>query len=438
LLEEIADRACATCDHSVRCWKEHFHATYQELLELLATAEGKGGLSNADMPAEFVERCPQVGKVVVAINQLMELKKVNTTWERRVAESKQIVYGQLTGVADIMQNLAREAKIEPVERHDLEKEISASLRRERVPVERVLVTRFDDERLAVEVSCRACGGVDRCRKQVPDALNASCNEVYSLYQAECGQESGKTSCQLRYLPERAFDLVVKGFKCVKDGNSVSGDNYAVLDLPGGKSAVVLSDGMGMGARAALESSATIDMLAQLMKAGFEREFAVRTVNSILMLRSQEESFATVDMLLFDLYSGEAEFVKIGACPSYIVRGREIQAVSASSIPIGILSNIDVDVTSRYLRAGDLAVMVTDGLGEAPSHEFTNDWILHALRNVAPGDPGAVAQHLLAQARQLGGGKVEDDQTVLVCQVQRRADYCLPQPLSQAWRKAGIV
>ncbi|MGE5508106.1 MAG: stage II sporulation protein E [Chitinophagales bacterium] len=441
LMEAVADRACVSCAEATVCWKERFYLTYCEVAELMAKAEGKGRASLLDVP-DGLRHCPQLHKVVGAVNHLLELNQLNSVWERKVTESKQLVYGQLTGVAELMESLAEEARLGQADLStDLEERAQAVLRRHDVPVEHVLASPLGGERMAIEVVRRPCSGGEECRTRLPQLLTRAVGQAYSPDEVQCGRDGTHTYCRLKYLPERAYDVVTQVAKRALGDGPVCGDSHAVLDLPGGKVAVVLSDGMGIGPEAALESNAAIDVLTQLMKAGFEREFAVRTVNSILLLRSPAESFATVDMMLFDLYSGEAEFVKIGACPTYIRRDGEVHTVEAASLPAGILSAIDVEVSRRVLRPGDLVVMVTDGLlgGDAlRANREGSDWVASALSRMTETDPAAVAQQLLAQARASRGEPAEDDMTVLVSQVRRRVDHRLPRPLVDPGRKACAV
>ena len=67
--------------------------------------------------------------------------------------------------------------------------------------------------------------------------------------------------------------------------------------------MTLSDGMGTGEKAAQASSATVAVLEQLMEAGFRKEVAIKTVNSILVTKSSKEIFSTMDLSIIDLYTG---------------------------------------------------------------------------------------------------------------------------------------
>lgn len=71
----------------------------------------------------------------------------------------------------------------------------------------------------------------------------------------------------------------------------------MMELGNGTFAVSLSDGMGNGERAQQESSAALNILEELLQSGMDEKLAIKSVNSVLMLRSPEEMYATVDMAL---------------------------------------------------------------------------------------------------------------------------------------------
>ncbi|HZW82701.1 MAG TPA: SpoIIE family protein phosphatase [Candidatus Deferrimicrobium sp.] len=198
----------------------------------------------------------------------------------------------------------------------------------------------------------------------------------------------------------------------KTGNSVCGDGYASIPIGEDKHAIILSDGMGVGEKAAQESSAALSLLEQLLRTGFDSESAVKTLNSILVLKSPEETFATVDMVVFSLDSNKIDFIKIGSAPSYIKSGDRIEVITASSLPVGILNNIDVEAISRELLEGDTLVMITDGLLDVVKNAPV-DWIEEYLKETSTSDAQILAEELVVRAKSLAQGVVPDDMVALV-------------------------
>ena len=73
----------------------------------------------------------------------------------------------------------------------------------------------------------------------------------------------------------------------KGGGFVSGDSYAMMDLSVGKYALAISDGMGNGQRAHMESKETVKLLQKILQSGIDEEIAIKSINSILSLRTQK-------------------------------------------------------------------------------------------------------------------------------------------------------
>ncbi|MBJ3773666.1 SpoIIE family protein phosphatase, partial [Klebsiella pneumoniae] len=94
------------------------------------------------------------------------------------------------------------------------------------------------------------------------------------------------------------------------------------------------------------------------------------------------------------HTGQAKFIKTGSTPSFIKRGKEVITISASNLPIGIIDDIDVDVVSYQLKPGDLLIMMTDGIYEAPRVENKNLWLKRKISELKTNHPQEVADCLL--------------------------------------------
>lgn len=214
-----------------------------------------------------------------------------------------------------------------------------------------------------------------------------------------------------------FHVEIGVAQAAKSCQDVSGDYYSYLELRDGRQAFILSDGMGCGSKACQESRATVQLVEQLLLAGFRREPIVRTVNTILQLRSREESFATLDVLLVDPVKGEAEFLKVGAAPSFLCARDTVREIRTPSVPLGILSDVEVKHVSVELGDDTLLVMVTDGIFEV--RPFKPDWVNKYLEGKLPRHPQVLADELIHYARTASGQQeLRDDISVLVCRVKR--------------------
>ncbi len=199
----------------------------------------------------------------------------------------------------------------------------------------------------------------------------------------------------------------------KNGRRVSGDSHLIRELNGRQTMVLLSDGMGAGSRAALESRAAVTLLERLLDAGLEMELAVRSINAVLLLRSPEEIFTTLDLAIIDKIKSRVQFVKIGAVPSYIKRRDGVEIIASDTLPLGIVDSVDIERLSFRVKPGELLVMTSDGVLEVRREQETRHrWIVEYLRNSTEIEPQAMADGLVQASQQLAQGDVPDDITVL--------------------------
>lgn len=222
-----------------------------------------------------------------------------------------------------------------------------------------------------------------------------------------------------------------------------GDTVTSCRLPDGSRAVILSDGMGHGTPAAAGSRTAAETLRKLLKQGIPTARAIREVNRYLLERSskveEKEFFATVDLVIIDQISGRAKFYKMGAAPSYLIRGRRIRKIQQPALPVGILPGIRLTHVSTRLLPGDVIVMVSDGICDSGWRQnaaaemdypepdwmksFLDDMIIssrNADQTALPG-PRMLAASLLEAARQRYGKEETDDATaaVIVIRESRR-------------------
>ena len=210
----------------------------------------------------------------------------------------------------------------------------------------------------------------------------------------------------------------------KDCNKISGDNFMMRQLPGGRVGAALSDGMGSGEKACRESTMVIELLEELLEAGFPEKAAIQMINTTLVMGREEIHFSTVDMSVFDLYTGTCRLLKAGASSTYLKKGTAVERISSSSLPIGVMHSIEIESVERTLENGDFVVMVTDGILDAlPVGE--QDLILETIiKGTNSSNPKELAHHILEQVLSWTAEEPMDDMTVLVVGLWESRDACI--------------
>ncbi len=417
-LNRITASACQKCFKKEQCWEREVQTTYEAMRTMIETIHEQGTLIGHSIPKGFERKCVKVDKIISEIEREYDRFLTFHQLKKQVNESRKLVADQLSGVSRVMSDFAREIQREGIELSLQEKQVSTALEGLGLLVRRVEIHSLEEGKVDIEISQPTCYGRDECAKIVAPMLSEILGENIVVKERHC--EAYKDgSCKMCLASARTFEIDIGVAGAAKDGKLLSGDSFKTMDLGNGKVALAISDGMGNGERAYLESQSTLDMLQQLLKSGLDEKLAIKTVNSVLALRSTDEVFATVDLALVDLQTAHTRFVKIGSTPSFIKRGSEVISVTASNLPVGILEEIEVDVVARTLKPGDLLIMMSDGIYEAPRHiENRQLWMKRLISELETDDPQEVADLLLERVIRHHYGQIVDDMTVLVARIDR--------------------
>ncbi len=421
ILGRVGDKVCRECSFYTTCWERESYKMYQVLIDLLSLVEIYGRIKTEDIPPEIKRRCSRQKELAVAVNCLYESYTLRRLWLRRLTESGEVVAEQLKGIARVISGLAGELDTEQVS-CETSWYLRKKLKEAGARIDGLTVYGRDNGELEVFLVHQPCGGRMECKNLILPLISAILGRTIHLPANACTAGNDEQFCRLRFYLDLSYRLVLGTAFCGKGGQGVCGDSHAFFYLPGGRLGLVLSDGMGSGPQAAAESRSVISLLRCLLECGFGQDVAVKTVNSLLATRCARESFATVDLSLVDLRTGEANMVKIGAAASFLLRGAKVERLEAASLPAGILEDIEIASFQNRLVPGDTLVMVTDGVLDCSgSDEAGKYWLEDILLDVGGMEPGGAAELILkiAQAKAAVAAQPPDDMTVLVARLEQQ-------------------
>lgn len=161
--------------------------------------------------------------------------------------------------------------------------------------------------------------------------------------------------------EKKYDLEVS--KLSKEAeSSPNGDSYEMFD-DNYHTVMALSDGMGHTSKSKDISNYLIELVNYLFLISNKTSDAIESSNQILLAKTYEEVYATLDLCEFDLEKGKAFVYKAGSFPTYLIRNKTVKEISTKLPPIGIINNIRVEPEEIDIRHNDILVFLTDGFGE---------------------------------------------------------------------------
>lgn len=222
-----------------------------------------------------------------------------------------------------------------------------------------------------------------------------------------------------FVEEANFYLMCGAAKEAKGKEGISGDNYSVQNLGEDQTVISLSDGMGCGNAACEESETVIELLEKMLDAGFEDRVALRMINATVMNRSEEERPTTLDFGIIDLHTGLCDFVKLGAAATFVKRGRWVETIQSTSMPLGVLPEVDYETVRKKLYDGDMLVMVSDGVVDAFGVEKNMEKLRDIIMNIHVDSPKEYARLIMENIKKMIPDSKErprDDMTVLVTKI----------------------
>ena len=203
--------------------------------------------------------------------------------------------------------------------------------------------------------------------------------------------------------------------------TINGDCCGWQDIGDGRTVMVVSDGMGKGKKAAAESLLVTKTLISLLRAGVTPDLALKMINTVMLMKDDEESYATVDLAIIDRISGKVKFYKIGAAPTLIRHRETVEEVKLSAVPLGIVNGLKIRYMETELKKDDWIIMMSDGVSDGGTAGSTGrdafiDTLKSTVAKVRSADPEMMSMLLIDQAADSYIGRERDDLTVLAAHI----------------------
>lgn len=418
-LSQVTEKTCQGCFMKNRCWQQQFDKSYN-LMEGLKNDLVENQEPSPQQMRKFENHCVKSKKVLDVMKDELTVFESNQRLQKQVSESKRFVAEQLQGVSEVMDDFAKEILKERHHHEQQEMQIIQGLEHMGIEIEKLDIFSLDRGNVDIEMMVNLYEYRGEGAKLIAPMMTDILKEVVVVKQEEVSPFPNG-SCFIVFGSAKEFVVETGVSHAAKGGGIISGDSYTTMELGTGKYAMAISDGMGNGERAHEESVETLRLLQQILQTGIPEKVAIKSINSILSLRSTDEMFATLDLAVINLHNAAVQFLKIGSTPSFIKRGDKMIKVEASNLPMGIIQEFDVDIVKEQLMEDDLLIMMSDGIFEGPKHvENVDYWLKRKIREMKTVDPQEVADLLLEEVVRTRSGEIADDMTVMVAKMMKNS------------------
>lgn len=412
--EALTETLCQDCDRLPICWHEQYEQTKQGMQALAARGDDPEGY--LEIINQFFTACPRISRIPALLNSLDEARQARTQRAICAEYERTMLQTHLTALSQAAQRMSLEGSILNGEEAYWISQVEEALQSLRFPGQAAFVKQVDG-RIIVCLKCEPLS----LRPMAGDTLAQHIGVRLQVKLQVTEQQNGRilleevppliihtgmaTACAVT--PERKRKV-----GCALD----NGDAVLVRSLSGGQMLLALSDGMGHGAGAQDESRKTLELLSLCMEAGYTRSQAMTAVNGMMLSATGGEQFATVDLCLINLWTGEAAMNKLGACASVLFQGQKMQVIEGAALPLGIIEHVVPMEHQFVMGEGDMLLLMSDGITDAFAAE---EEILSVLRRGKDDSPQHIADALLQEAMIQKDGLPPDDMTVLCARVCHR-------------------
>ena len=408
IFDRAADRVCCRCKLQ-ECWTRRALDTLNIMNDATRRIQTRGRLLPEDFPPYFRDRCVYLHEYTEVVNGELRLRAYRQRMQETLHENRTVLWQQYADFAQVLTNVSRELGsgygADPL----AEQRLIRYLRTVGVEAD-AAVFRESTGRLRVTIDSRYL----RPLLELPDYLDKL---SAALGVRLCMPEDSVRGDSLLLLEAEPLAVSVGIASMRKKGEAVSGDRGTYFKTDAGQLCVILSDGMGCGESAADGSIGTVGMLEEFLRSGVSPTLAMKLLNSAMLLRDGENwGYATVDLMCMNLFTGEADFYKYGAAPTYVKSGGALKKLRCTSFAPGLEqeSGKAPDELHMHLKPGSVAVIASDGVVS----DGQDLWLRRLLNDFEDGDMKTLAGSVVRAAiREYGRG---DDMTALAVKVEVRS------------------
>ena len=385
--------------------------TRKDLLEVFANCNSYiVGFDDKDISKYLEDNISQIIKIV---NISYKISKSSFVWQKRIEENQKNMGTQLAGVSKAIKTMARsiEQDMKKEDQYEKEKqEIIELIKQKDIPIIDISIKK--ETRYIIEIYVDEILETLKIQK-IEQILTKTLKEQIVL------NEETTVGKKLNFLSADKYAISIGRGEMTKASSELSGDSILNIRLKDGKYLIAISDGMGSGNQARKSSNQALKMLENLLLSGFDKEISLDLINTTLIAKNSE-MFATLDIAILDLYTGTIEFIKSGACPTYVKSGKRVQIIKSNSLPTGILNNSNnIQAFDKDISDGEIMLMCSDGILDS-NIEYKNKelWIKYMLEDIEITNTQKIADIILNEAIDNSFGKVKDDMSVIVCRFRK--------------------
>ncbi|MCM1334501.1 MAG: SpoIIE family protein phosphatase [Bacteroides sp.] len=397
--QSAGEEICRTCKNNMTCWGSCYNRS-ADIMNKAIQKIRSGALADETMlGGHFAELCDRRKELSQALNKQYAAYRSAESAARKVGEMRALLSVQLGATQKMLDAMSEELIADHVYDPESAEKTCAVLRELGLREPSALAVAID-RKLTVDAYGYGILSVDA--GELADRLSFALRKSFDP--PMIAENGGQTHITLS---ERSpYDAQIRLYQKNKADNRRNGDCCDCFNDGQGNVYMILSDGMGSGSRARIDSAFACGMLSKMLKAGIDFDASMEMLNTSLSVKSSDESFATLDVCRVNLYSGEVSLYKAGSAETFVRCGKKFVRLEGSGIPFGVGVPAEYSEKRFFVSAGDVLIMTSDGA------ELDRDWLEKLTMRDRSADLDAILD-TVGEALRLSAEKgKEDDITVI--------------------------
>jgi len=396
--DDVIESYCCDCKNTHICWGDNYNSTIAFLSDISTHLSEKGKADISLAPDELKEKCASIEKIISDVND-----RTKALYKDTLEKEKLTVFSaDYSALSHVINDSIEEKQLESKENRELTEKALLAMGKYKNDFHTVSV--WGKRKLRVFARLKTLSENTVGMREFKGIMENVCECSFENPTLKIEGKSMTVTLNIRPI----FKAEAASSRASANENSMCGDTPSFFEGHDNFFYAIISDGMGTGANAALTSGICEVFLREMLEGGNRVDTSLRMLNAVLTSKSDECS-ATVDIMEFDLLNGRASFVKSGAASSFILRDGNVYRLSARTMPLGILDEIDADMQKVRLRDGDTVFLVSDGNAPMDNYESLIDLIKNTSPEEAVGD---VSERIISNSKKFS----KDDISCVVIRI----------------------
>lgn len=388
VVEELSEKICSDCKNNTLCWYRNYEDSRQGFSRLVKSCKIPHELKDCLKKEELLE--------TVRKNDFERL--TSKLMDMRFSENQKLLFEQIKITEEII--LSAGEKINIRYSDTISRTVREKLEKYGYKTSNVIAYYNSRNRLLIEIYFEL--------EQAPEGCTRICDLIsdelkINLDFTEPMRSGSEVRVRIFEKPKYSVQSCVQSICAMNSPES--GDTSLMFTDGIGNSYIILSDGMGSGKGAALESKMVVSMFRKLIVSGVDYLSAIKLINSIMLNKSRNESFATLDAVKIDMDTCGLVVIKSGASATLIRHKSQVIKIMSPTFPIGIIQEAEAFSCEYDFERGDIIIMLSDGISEN-EYQYIKELLLRK------DDLKQIVNEICDKSEKFTGGKRRDDITVI--------------------------